>query len=143
MPQAGDSRIIAHNRLLEDHFFNEGIIADDGIFDDGIGDARIVADSDVRPHNRIRDGTIAANAHRVNDDGIIKRRQVVGSIAFAVEQDGVGFQQHFFFSAIEPVVYRESVQFCAAHDHTHQRIGERELAFASNVVFYIKIQRFH
>lgn len=139
LAEAFDRGIAAHQRLLQHHFVDRSVAADDRFLDNGIVDHNIAADGDVRPDDGISDVAVCSDADGVDDDSIIVGRQVAGSVTFAVEQLGVGFDEDLFFAAIKPVVDRNGGEFYPSFYHAHKSVGELIFAVGQGFVFDILV----
>ena len=140
MPQAGDHGVVSDDGALQVDIFDVGEIADDGIPDDGPFDAGVVADGDVGADDGILDVAVPADAHRVDDNGIVVGRQVGAGVAVAVEEGGIGVEQHLFFAAVEPVVHCDGSEFHPFIDHVHESVGQGELPVGADVVADVEVE---
>jgi len=118
-------------------------LANNRIFDNGGFYFHMVADGGMWPDDGVADFAILADTHRMDDDGVVKFGEIAGSIAFVVEQKGIGFKQGFLFAAIEPLVHGNSRKWDALFNHAHEAVGEWEFAIGANVIFYIVAERFY
>src|SRR5579872_4753564 len=101
--------------------------ADNGILYNRIVNAGLFADRYIGANNRIPDIAARGDADWLDYDGILKlmiRRNVAAKF---LQKLGVGLKQGFFFTAIEPVLNLEGMEFNTATDHTFD--GVRKTVF--------------
>ena len=102
---AFNARIAANHRVIQHRVLQAREIADNAVFYNRITDMHIVADGHIGPDDAVVNLAIGADCYRVDKNSVFCFRQMkfIGGVPALTEQHGIGFQQHIFSAAIEPV----------------------------------------
>ena len=132
--------ITAYQGMGEDDIVEVGKRPDDGIFEDGIVDAGLFADGNVWTDDGVADVAAGCDTDGLNDDGIFELVFRSDRPAELLEEFGIGFQEGFFFTAVEPILDLEGSKFYVAADHAFDGVGEVVFAITGDVVANIGFQ---
>src|ERR1700755_384944 len=120
--------------MSEDDIVEIGETADDGVLKNRVIDPGLFANGYIGTDYRVADITAGSDADRLDDDGVLELVLRGDSAAKLFQKLGIGFQQCFFFPAVEPVLHLEGPKLDTAADHAFDSIGEIVFPIAGDII---------